>query len=172
MSRSNSLWGAPRIHGELLKLGLKVSEATVAKYMVPRWLRRGPGWHVFLRNELAGLRDSGLSVELNNAWDQLKGLWPWRHGLTYNSETRIVVGPGSGGLVLARIGLGLAAAFASMDSQESPGSELEKPFVILPVGGQPRDSPARPWISEDLRQQIELSELVCEAELYAERCAA
>jgi hypothetical protein len=32
MSRSNSLWGAPRIHGELLKLGLKVSEATVARF--------------------------------------------------------------------------------------------------------------------------------------------
>ena len=42
MSRSNCLWGAPRIHGELRKLGLKVSEATVAKYMVARRLRRGP----------------------------------------------------------------------------------------------------------------------------------
>src|ERR1022692_101922 len=54
MSRSNLLWGAPRIHGELLKLGLKVSQATVAKYMVPLGLRRGPRWRVFLRNELAG----------------------------------------------------------------------------------------------------------------------
>src|SRR5687768_3711174 len=34
MSTSNPVWGAPRIHGELLKLGLKVSQATVAKYMV------------------------------------------------------------------------------------------------------------------------------------------
>jgi hypothetical protein len=52
MSRSNFLWGAPRLHGELLKLGLKASQATVAKYMVPRRLRRGPCWRVFLRNEL------------------------------------------------------------------------------------------------------------------------
>src|SRR6266545_3714078 len=34
MSRANPLWGAPRIHGELLKLGLQLSQATVAKYMV------------------------------------------------------------------------------------------------------------------------------------------
>jgi putative transposase len=43
MSRANPLWGAPRIHGELLKLGLTVSQATVSKYMLrsqrppPRW---------------------------------------------------------------------------------------------------------------------------------------
>jgi hypothetical protein len=66
MSRSNFLWGAPRIHGELLKLGLKVSQATVAKYMVPRRRRRGPDWRVFLRNELAELwgKPAGKSERL------------------------------------------------------------------------------------------------------------
>ena len=34
MSRANGLWGAPRIHGELLKLGIEVAQSTVAKYMV------------------------------------------------------------------------------------------------------------------------------------------
>src|SRR5215813_816297 len=34
MSRENPLWGAPRIHGELMKLGIKISQASVAKYMV------------------------------------------------------------------------------------------------------------------------------------------
>jgi hypothetical protein len=50
MSRENWLWGAPRIHGELLKLGFSVAQSTVAKYMVKR---RGPpsqGWRTFLRN--------------------------------------------------------------------------------------------------------------------------
>jgi hypothetical protein len=61
LSRANCLWGAPRIHGELLKLGLKVSEATVAKYMVPRRLRRGPGWRVF-RVASASVRD-GVSAQ-------------------------------------------------------------------------------------------------------------
>jgi hypothetical protein len=39
MSKENPLWGAPRIHGELLKLGLEIAESTVSKYMIPR---RGP----------------------------------------------------------------------------------------------------------------------------------
>jgi len=50
MSIENLLWGAPRIHGELLKLGFEVAESSVAKYMVKR---RGPpsqGWRTFLRN--------------------------------------------------------------------------------------------------------------------------
>jgi len=50
MSTENQLWGAPRIHGELLKLGFSVAQSTVAKYMVRR---RGPpiqGWRTFLRN--------------------------------------------------------------------------------------------------------------------------
>jgi hypothetical protein len=50
MNQENPLWGAPRIHGELLKLGFKVAESTVSKYMAKR---RGPpsqGWRTFLRN--------------------------------------------------------------------------------------------------------------------------
>jgi hypothetical protein len=47
MVAANPRWGAPRIHGELLKLGIDVSQATVAKYMVPR--RRPPSqtWRTF-----------------------------------------------------------------------------------------------------------------------------
>ena len=47
MSVENPLWGAPRIHGELLNLGLEVAQSSVAKYMVKR---RGPpsqGWRTF-----------------------------------------------------------------------------------------------------------------------------
>ena len=50
MSMDNPLWGAPRIHGELLKLGFEVAQSSVAKYMVKR---RGPPsqrWLTFLRN--------------------------------------------------------------------------------------------------------------------------
>src|SRR2546425_647537 len=52
MSAANPLWGAPRIHGELLKLGIDVGQATVAKYMVRR--RRPPSqtWRTFLTNHV------------------------------------------------------------------------------------------------------------------------
>jgi len=51
MARDNFLWGAPRIHGELLMLGFKVSEATVSRYIPPRSRQLGPSWRTFLRNQ-------------------------------------------------------------------------------------------------------------------------
>src|SRR6476619_5062369 len=50
MSLDNPLWGAPRIHGELLKLGFEVAQSTVAKYMVSRRAPPSQGWRTFLRN--------------------------------------------------------------------------------------------------------------------------
>jgi arginine repressor len=44
MSQANPLWGAPRIHGELLKLGIDVSQATVSKYMVKPEHRPSRSW--------------------------------------------------------------------------------------------------------------------------------
>jgi len=55
MSKSNPRWGAPRIHGELLKIGIEVSQATVAKYMVRKPGSSSPTWRAFLRNEIAGI---------------------------------------------------------------------------------------------------------------------
>ena len=50
MSRANPLWGAPRIHGELLKLGLTVSQATVSKYMLRARRPPSQAWRAFLKN--------------------------------------------------------------------------------------------------------------------------
>jgi hypothetical protein len=52
MSIDNPLWGAPRIHGELLKLGFAVAHSTVAKYMVKQWGAPSQGWRTFLRNHV------------------------------------------------------------------------------------------------------------------------
>ena len=53
ISRENPLWGAPRIHGELLKLGIDVSEATVARYMVKGPRLPSPTWRSFIRNHFS-----------------------------------------------------------------------------------------------------------------------
>ena len=55
MSRDNRLWGAPHIHGELLKLGFVVAQSTVAKYMAKRRPGSGQAWKTFLRNHVAGI---------------------------------------------------------------------------------------------------------------------
>jgi transposase InsO family protein len=74
MSRANSLWGAPRIHGELLKLGFEVAQSTVAKYMVRR---RGPpsqGWKTFLRNHAPHIGAIDLFVVPTAGFKLLYGL--------------------------------------------------------------------------------------------------
>jgi transposase InsO family protein len=55
MSVENPLWGAPRIHGELLKLGIEVAQSTVAKYMAKRRPGSGQTWKTFLSNHMAGI---------------------------------------------------------------------------------------------------------------------
>ena len=50
MARENPLWGAPRIHGELLKLGFEIAESTVAKYMPKRDKPPSATWRAFLMN--------------------------------------------------------------------------------------------------------------------------
>src|SRR5580698_5801815 len=73
MSTENQLWGAPRIHGELLKLGFSVAQSTVAKYMVKR---RGPpsqGWKTFLRNHAPDIAAMDLFVVPTIGFKRLYG---------------------------------------------------------------------------------------------------
>jgi Integrase core domain len=74
MSMENPLWGAPRIHGELLKLGFEVAQSSVAKYMVRR---RGPpsqGWLTFLRNHAPDIAAMDLFVIPTIGFDLLYAL--------------------------------------------------------------------------------------------------
>src|SRR3954465_13072051 len=52
MSRENALWGAPQIHGELLKVGINISESTVSKYLVRHKGSPSQSWRTFLENHV------------------------------------------------------------------------------------------------------------------------
>ena len=62
MSVENPLWGAPRIHGELLKLGFEVAQSSVARYMVKRCGPPRQGWRTFLRNHAPDIAAMDLFV--------------------------------------------------------------------------------------------------------------
>ena len=62
MSAENPLWGAPRIHGELLKLGFEVAQSSVAKYMLRRCGPPSQGWCTFLRNHAPDIAAMDLFV--------------------------------------------------------------------------------------------------------------
>jgi hypothetical protein len=62
MSLANPLWGAPRIHSELLKLGIDVGQTTVAKYMARGRRPPSQGWKTFLHNYADGIASMDLFV--------------------------------------------------------------------------------------------------------------
>src|SRR5215471_18357833 len=79
MSVANPLWGAPRIHGELLKLGIDVGQTTVAKYMARRRRPPSQGWKTFLRNHADGIASMDLFVVPTISFRLLYGFLILRH---------------------------------------------------------------------------------------------
>jgi len=71
MSFENPLWGATKLHGELLKLGIEVAQSTVSIYMVPRRDRPLQTWKTFLRNHMDGIASIDLFVVPTIAFQQL-----------------------------------------------------------------------------------------------------
>jgi transposase InsO family protein len=71
MSTENPLWGAPRIHGELLKLGVEVAQSSVAKYMVKRQGPPSQGWRTFLHNHAPDIGAMDLLVVPTIGFDLL-----------------------------------------------------------------------------------------------------
>src|SRR6266436_4109508 len=80
MSKANPLWGAPRIHGELLKLGFEVAESTVSKHMIGR---RGPpsqSWRTFLRSHADAIAAIDLCVVPTLTFERLFAFLVVGHG--------------------------------------------------------------------------------------------
>jgi transposase InsO family protein len=87
MSADNPLWGAPRIHGELLKLGFEVAQSSVAKYMVKRSWPPSQGWRTFLCNHSPDIAAMDLFVKPHPTADwiarQITEAFPWNEAPRY-----------------------------------------------------------------------------------------
>ena len=79
VSIANPLWGAPRIHGELLKLGIDVGQTSVAKYMARRRRPPSQGWRTFLLNHADGIAAIDLFVVPTLSFRLLYGVLVLRH---------------------------------------------------------------------------------------------
>jgi hypothetical protein len=79
ISMANPLWGAPRIHGELLKLGIDVGQTTVAKYMVKGRRPPSQGWKTFVLNHADGIASIDLFVVPTVSFRLLYGLLILQH---------------------------------------------------------------------------------------------
>jgi transposase InsO family protein len=79
MCQENPLWGAPRIHGELLKLGFDVSERTVSRYILRHPKPPSQTWRTFLENHVGCLASMDLFVVPTAAFRLLYGFIILRH---------------------------------------------------------------------------------------------
>ena len=80
MSIANPLWGAPRIHGELLKLGVNIGQTSVTKYMARRRRPPAQGWKTFLHNHADGIVAMDLFIVPTISFRLLYGLLIMGHG--------------------------------------------------------------------------------------------
>ena len=80
MSKENPLWGASRIHGELLMLGFEVAQSTVSKYMVRRRNPPSQPWKTFLRNHAEAIAAIDMCVVPTLTFDRLFAFLVLGHG--------------------------------------------------------------------------------------------
>src|SRR5438309_1125091 len=108
MSLADPFWGAPRIHGELLKLGVDVGQTSVAKYMAPRRRPPSQGWRTFLLNHADGIASDrpvrgsddliSAAIRIARSWTRPAANYvAWRHRA---SHCRMDRSPNHGGLRL------------------------------------------------------------------------
>ncbi len=80
MSRENPLWGAPRIHGELLMLGIEVAQSTVSKYMIRGCKPPSQSWKTFLRNHAEAIAAIDMCVVPTVTFDRVFAFLVLGHG--------------------------------------------------------------------------------------------
>jgi transposase InsO family protein len=93
MNKENPLWGAPRIHSELLMLGIEVAASTVARYMTKRQGPASQGWKTFLRNHAAGIASIDLFVVRTISFKLLYGVVILRHAWRRLVSVRVTSNP-------------------------------------------------------------------------------
>src|SRR4030081_296254 len=147
MSMENPLWGAPRIHGELLKLGFEVAQSSVAKYMVKR---RGPPsqeWRTFLRNHAPDIAAMDLFVVPTIGFKLLYGfviLWLDRRDLVWIGVTTNPTGEWVARQITEAFPWDDAPRFMIRDRDRIYGTVVTRRPRAMGIRDKPT-APASPW---------------------------
>jgi len=147
MSLANPLWGAPRIHGELLKLGIDIGQTSVAKYIAQR---RGPpsqGWRTFLRNHADGIAAMDLFVVPTISLRLLYGLLILRHDrrrLLWLGATRYPTAEWIARQLTEACGWDEAPRYLVRDRDRSYGEVFVRRVRAMGIRDRPT-SPRSPW---------------------------
>src|SRR6516164_10025301 len=145
MSEENPLWGAPRIHGELLKLGFKVAESTVSKYMIRR---RGPPsqtWRTFLRNHAETIAAIDLCVVPTLTFECLFAfLGHGRRQLLWFAVTRNPTAEWLAQQIVQAFPWNTAPTYLVRDNDGAYGQAFTRRLRAMGIRDQPT-SPRSPW---------------------------
>jgi transposase InsO family protein len=147
MSEENPLWGAPRIHGELLKLGFKVAESTVSKYMMRR---RGPPsqtWRTFLRNHAEAIAAIDLCVVPTLTFECLFAFLVLGHGrrqLLWFAVTRNPTAEWLAQQIVQAFPWNTAPTYLVRDNDGAYGQAFRRRLRTMGIRDRPT-SPRSPW---------------------------
>src|SRR5271167_2188114 len=147
MSKENPLWGAPRIHGELLMLGIEVAQSTVARYMTRRQGPPSQGWKTFLRNHAAGIASIDLFVVRTISFKLLYGLVILRHArrrLITISVTNNPTAEWIAGQLTEAFPWDEAPRYLIRDRDRIYGSIITRRMRAMGIRDKPT-APASPW---------------------------
>jgi transposase InsO family protein len=147
MSEENPLWGAPRIHGELLKLGFKVAESTVSKYMIRH---RGPPsqtWRTFLRNHADAIVAIDLCVVPTLTFERLFAFLVLGHGrrqLLWFAVTRNPTAEWLAQQIVQVFPWNTAPTYLVRDNDGAYGQAFTRRLRTMGIRDRPT-SPRSPW---------------------------
>jgi transposase InsO family protein len=147
MSIANPLWGAPRIHGELLKLGIEVGQTTVAKYMAKRRRPPSQGWKTFLHNHADGIAAMDLFVVPTLSFRLLYGLLIPQHARRELLWLRVTAHPNAEWIArqfTEGFGWGDPPRYLVRDRDRAYGGAFVRPVRAMGIRDRPV-SACSPW---------------------------
>jgi transposase InsO family protein len=156
MSKDNPIWGAPRIHGELLKLGFEVAESTVSKYLVKR---RGPpsqSWRTFLRNHADAIAAIDLCVVPTISFECLFAFLVIDHGrrrLLWFAVTRHPTAEWPAQQIVQAFPWGTAPLYLIRDNDSAFGQVFTNRVRRMGIRDRPI-SPRSPWQNPHVERLI------------------
>ena len=147
MSKENPLWGAPRIHGELLKLGFEVAESTVSKYIIRRRGTPSQNWRTFLDNHADAIAAIDFCVVPTATFDRLFAFLVFGHGrrqLLWFAVTRYPTAEWLAQQIVEAFPWNTAPIYLVRDNDGAYGQAFTRRIRRMGIRDRPI-SPRSPW---------------------------
>jgi transposase InsO family protein len=147
MSLQNPLWGAPRLHGELVKVGYEIAQSTVAKYMARGRGGGGQNWKAFLRNHAGEIASIDMLTVPTIAFDVLYAFVVLGHGRRKILHVEVTDHPTAAWLsrqIVEAFPWDSAPAFLLRDNDGAYGHIFRRKLMALSICDKPT-TPHSPW---------------------------